>query len=339
MNHSLIYAGIGSRETPSEWLTRMEDYAFKLGKLGWCLRSGRARGADRAFEQGALRAQGPCDLFDTQPTSIITPAMFQLAGSLHPRWISLPPEHQKLHARNTAQILGSDLNTPVQFVLCWTPDGLEREAHRTPDSGGTATAICLADRWNIPVFNLANSHRARDFELHIRNHYRRYHPDGTSPQTPRHNKPWIFVFGSNEAGRHGKGAALEARLRWGAQPGIGRGLCGSSYAIATKNARLEPLSESLIEEQILECLDFMTQHSQWNFWITRVGCQLAGHCDSRIAPLWKSAPKNASFPEPWMPFLKPPIIVPRTPHELRDLFGFRRDLTPNSSPSYSIPNL
>ena len=33
----------------------------------------------------------------------------------------------------------------------------------------------------------------------------------------------IFVFGSNEAGRHGKGAALYAKQHYGAEYGVGNG--------------------------------------------------------------------------------------------------------------------
>ena len=40
----------------------------------------------------------------------------------------------------------------------------------------------------------------------------------------------VFVFGSNLAGRHGKGAALHARKHHGAIYGQGAGLQGSSYA-------------------------------------------------------------------------------------------------------------
>ena len=43
----------------------------------------------------------------------------------------------------------------------------------------------------------------------------------------------VFVFGSNEAGRHGKGAAKTAR-QWGASLGQAEGRQGATYAIPTK---------------------------------------------------------------------------------------------------------
>jgi hypothetical protein len=55
------------------------------------------------------------------------------------------------------------------------------------------------------------------------------------------NKQQVFVFGSNLAGRHGKGAALDAIKFYGAIYGQGIGRQGNSYAIPTKDADLKPL--------------------------------------------------------------------------------------------------
>ena len=49
------------------------------------------------------------------------------------------------------------------------------------------------------------------------------------------NKDQIFVFGSNTQGRHGRGAALTARLRFGAIYGKPEGIQGKSFAIITKD--------------------------------------------------------------------------------------------------------
>lgn len=50
-------------------------------------------------------------------------------------------------------------------------------------------------------------------------------------------KNFVFVFGSNPEGRHGKGAALAAKQLFGAKYGVGHGLVGNSYARITKNLR------------------------------------------------------------------------------------------------------
>lgn len=53
--------------------------------------------------------------------------------------------------------------------------------------------------------------------------------------------PSVFVFGSNLAGRHGKGAALRARRYRSAIYGGGIGSQGNSYAIPTKDHQLRIL--------------------------------------------------------------------------------------------------
>ena len=77
-----------------------------------------------------------------------------LAQTVHPAWDRLKEAAQKLHARNCYQTLGKTLDAPSAFVLCWTSDGCETEKERTRDTGGTGTAIVLAHRRGIPVFNL-----------------------------------------------------------------------------------------------------------------------------------------------------------------------------------------
>ena len=111
----------------------------------------------------------------------------------------------------------------------------------------------------------------------------------------------IFVFGSNLAGRHGKGAALHAREKWGAIPGKGEGLQGHSYGIATKDhlLKVRPLPE--IARSVATFLAFAEKEPSWAFVVTRVGCGLAGYGDKEIAPLFKDAPGNCLLPTGWRP--------------------------------------
>ena len=51
-------------------------------------------------------------------------------------------------ARNALQVLGTDGQTPVDFIMCWTPNG--------SGSGGTGQAIRIARALNIPVFDLGH---------------------------------------------------------------------------------------------------------------------------------------------------------------------------------------
>ena len=70
------------------------------------------------------------------------------------------------------------------------------------------------------------------------------HRDGDVPPSAM-DEGWVFVFGSNLAGRHGAGAALVAAERDGAQNGVGEGAFASSYAVpgvATENGFQSTLS-------------------------------------------------------------------------------------------------
>ena len=124
------------------------------------------------------------------------------------------------------------------------------------------------------------------------------HKDRTIP-----NYPAIFVFGSNLAGRHGAGAAKVARLRFGAEYGVGQGRTGNAYAIATKNANLCVLSVEDARYGVDCFLEYAKGHPEPRFFVTRVGCGLAGFADADIAPMFRGAPDNCDFPEEWEGFL------------------------------------
>ena len=106
----------------------------------------------------------------------------------------------------------------------------------------------------------------------------------------------IFVFGSNLAGRHGKGAALTARQRYGAIRGRGEGLQGRSYAIPTKDHRLNSLPLSEIRKHVIRFLIFAYDHPELEFQITPIGCGLAGYKPAQIAPFFQDAPDNCVLP-------------------------------------------
>lgn len=112
-------------------------------------------------------------------------------------------------------------------------------------------------------------------------------------------KDKIFVFGSNLAGRHGKGAAKHALEHYGANYGQGVGLQGRSYGIPTKDAQLRTLPLAQIHWYIRQFLDF-AKDSRLEFFITRIGCGLAGYNDVDIAPMFKDAPANCTLPIEWV---------------------------------------
>lgn len=114
----------------------------------------------------------------------------------------------------------------------------------------------------------------------------------------------IFVFGSNLAGRHGKGAALQAKIDFGAEPGVGVGRTGQAYAIPTKGFHLEVLPLNIINKHVADFLSYAKNNPKLEFYVTRVGCGLAGYLDKDIGPMFKKAPKNCKLPALWEEYRK-----------------------------------
>lgn len=106
----------------------------------------------------------------------------------------------------------------------------------------------------------------------------------------------VFVFGSNLAGRHGKGAALFALRNHGARYGIGVGRMGDSYGIPTKDEHLRTLDLQTISAHVERFLEYARQNASETFQVTAIGCGLAGYSPSHIAPMFKDAPPNCDLP-------------------------------------------
>jgi len=115
----------------------------------------------------------------------------------------------------------------------------------------------------------------------------------------------IFVFGSNLAGRHGKGAALYALLERGAIYGHGEGLQGQSYAIPTKGLGLKPLPLQEIEQHVRRFIAFAEAHPELTFEVTPIGCGLAGYTPEQIAPMFALIPNNVLLPPEFHPTEEP----------------------------------
>ena len=107
----------------------------------------------------------------------------------------------------------------------------------------------------------------------------------------------IFVFGSNLAGRHGKGAALFARQNHGAIYGQGIGRQGNSYAIPTKDHNLDTLPLTIIGKYVTVFIEYARSNASEEFQLTPIGCGLAGYNYEDIAPFFKNAPDNVKLPE------------------------------------------
>jgi hypothetical protein len=115
--------------------------------------------------------------------------------------------------------------------------------------------------------------------------------------------PIVFVFGSNLAGRHGKGAALTARQYYGAKYGVGVGLYGSSYAIPTKDEDLQILDLDIIKSHIRDFVKFTQDNPNRHFYVTAVGTGLSRFKHSDIAPHFKGC-RGCWFPDIWKEYLE-----------------------------------
>jgi len=148
------YAGIGSRKTPLSIKPQIKTIVETLNAKGFILRSGGADGADLFFEEYSKEKEIflPWPNFNGSNSELNTVCKraMKLASKFHPAWNKLSQGAKKLIARNGYQVLGKDLNDPVELVVCWTQDGKVQ--------GGTAQAIKIANYCYIPVFNLYNEY-------------------------------------------------------------------------------------------------------------------------------------------------------------------------------------
>jgi len=163
MTSTNFYAGIGSRKTPKDMLEFMTKIATILQQKGYTLRSGRAFGCDAHFERGS---NGAKEIFLSKDA---LPWAFEMAKKYVPNdrpktFDTWDPYVRGLLARNMMQILGEDGNKPVEFVVCWTPQG----DYNSSEVGGTGYALRLALDRGIPIYNLNYPEQLELFKVFIR---------------------------------------------------------------------------------------------------------------------------------------------------------------------------
>ena len=124
-------------------------------------------------------------------------------------------------------------------------------------------------------------------------------PDFTPDCITRLQPDEVFVFGSNLAGMHAGGAARIALEVFGAVWGQGVGLQGQSYAIPTMQGGVET-----IKPYVDDFIAFTRQHPELFFYVTRIGCGIAGFQDREIAPLFAEAKdiQNICLPKSFLAF-------------------------------------
>ena len=115
-----------------------------------------------------------------------------------------------------------------------------------------------------------------------------------TPENITHLAPnQVFVYGANEAGIHGAGAAKLA-LQWGAKMGQ-YGFNGQTYGIPTKNNRIRTLPLDKIQLHVNDFLALAFSHQEYEFLVSKIGCGLAGYQPKDIAPLFKTVKTTGVF--------------------------------------------
>lgn len=109
----------------------------------------------------------------------------------------------------------------------------------------------------------------------------------------------IYVFGSNESGIHGSGTARTAREEYGAVMGNGWGLQGKCFAIPTKDWDINTLDLDDIYAYVQRFIAFANSRPKMTFYVTKIGCGLAGLKEEDIKPMFDNSPENVILPYGW----------------------------------------
>lgn len=116
----------------------------------------------------------------------------------------------------------------------------------------------------------------------------------------------VFVFGSNLSGFHGAGAARQA-MKFGAIMLKGTSFQGQTYAIPTKDSRINTLPVIRIKTHVNKFIRTAKVMKNKKFFVTAIGCGLAGYTAKDIAPLFRNVTtlKNVWLPESFWEILEP----------------------------------
>jgi len=90
-------------------------------------------------------------------------------------------------------------------------------------------------------------------------------------------------------------------FHYGAKYGVGIGLVRRSYAIPTKDENLNVLKIEVIKKYVDDFVKESQKEEQY-FFVTAVGCGLAGYPPNEIAPLFHGV-RNCWLPDCFLPYV------------------------------------
>jgi len=108
----------------------------------------------------------------------------------------------------------------------------------------------------------------------------------------------IIVIGTNELGIHGAGFAKHAHHHWGLSSGFSFGQCKNMFCIPTKDWRIKTLPLNIIKFYLSRFIEYAKLKPNSIFYVTKIGCGLAGYKPEQIAPLFKNC---ITLDNVWLP--------------------------------------
>lgn len=160
------YAGIGNKKTPENIINIIKIVAILLSHDKYVCATGACTGADQAFAEGTIMANGfvhlhvPWESYEIGWRSKLKGHIrtfvlkdddveaYNTVAIFHPAYHKLSPSVKALHARSY------NIVKNASFMVCWTEDGQV--------TGGTGQAIKIATYFHLPIYNLGNEKTFND---------------------------------------------------------------------------------------------------------------------------------------------------------------------------------
>lgn len=154
------YAVVGNKEFPTDLIPKLTSIVKKLDSLGYTARTGSMNGLDVCVEELTtnVELQLPWKNFNNKESknTYSSPEILAIAKSLQPGFDELALPIKGFLAKNVRVLLGGKGISRAIFLLCHSEDGADSARQVTSRTASVGHAIKVADKFNIPVFNLKN---------------------------------------------------------------------------------------------------------------------------------------------------------------------------------------
>jgi len=203
--------------------------------------------------------------------------------------------------------------------------GIEIKPNTALDAAVNQMFQLLEDEKIKPTINMADANWKNQLEIAMstQSFVREYTPEKITKESLPENG--IFVFGSNNKGVHGLGAAKTAVNEFGAKYGQASGLQGKAYAIRTKMYqdnvltkynKLTEDNKKLMDKMTIEDLNNLRLEAVANpdkkYYVTEIGTKLAGRTVEQMKDLFERMNNKFSIPDN--------IILPKVFEVRKDKF-------------------